>query len=98
MKGTRLVIALLTAGPILAPPSCLGAAERGTSPKVTEDVVRGHCSVCHGYRLVETQRLDRANWEWVMEDMVRKFGAAWIGPELQRLIIDYLVEHHGPEQ
>jgi hypothetical protein len=43
----------------------------GTLPS---DVVRGHCSVCHSYDLVEQQRLDRANWDWVMDDMIDKYG------------------------
>jgi hypothetical protein len=62
------------------------------------EVVRGHCSVCHSYQLVEAQRLDRANWDWVMEDMIVKFGAAWINDDLRARIVDYLVEHHGPER
>jgi hypothetical protein len=62
------------------------------------DVVRGHCSVCHSYVLVEQQRLDRANWDWVMDDMIDKYGATWIDPSLRERIVDYLVEHHGPDR
>jgi hypothetical protein len=62
------------------------------------EVVRGHCAVCHSYSLVEQQRLDRANWDWVMDDMIVKYGAAWIDPALRERIVDYLVQHHGPER
>jgi hypothetical protein len=47
---------------------------------------------------VEQQRLDRANWEWVMDDMIDKYGATWIDPVLRERIVDYLVEHHGRER
>ncbi len=57
-----------------------------------------HCSVCHSFQLVESQRLNRANWEWVMDDMVNKYGAVWISKEDQERIIDYLVERYGPEK
>ncbi|HEY7520603.1 MAG TPA: hypothetical protein VIE36_20120 [Methylomirabilota bacterium] len=67
-------------------------------PALPADVVRGHCSVCHSYGLVEQQRLDRANWDWVMDDMIDKYGATWIDPRLRQRIVDYLVEHHGPER
>ena len=70
----------------------------GTRVRLPADVVRGHCSVCHSYRLVEQQRLDRANWEWVMDDMIDKYGATWIDPGLREAIVDYLVEHQGPER
>jgi hypothetical protein len=33
-----------------------------------------------------------------MEDMIVKFGAAWINDDLRARIVDYLVEHHGPER
>ena len=56
-----------------------------------------YCAACHSFRLVEAQRLNRATWEWVMEDMVEKFGAGWITLDEQKIIIDYLVEHYGPE-
>jgi hypothetical protein len=32
-----------------------------------------------------------------MDDMVKKFGAIWITPEQQKLIVDYLVTAHGPK-
>lgn len=63
-----------------------------------EALTKRNCSVCHSFKLVENQRLDRATWEWVMDDMVNEFGAAWITEKDQKRIIDYLVDHYGPEQ
>jgi hypothetical protein len=56
-----------------------------------------YCSACHSLELVQSQRLTRPDWEWVMEDMVGKYGGSWITPQEQKQIIDYLVEHYGPD-
>ena len=100
--GRWLALGLLAAGSVLTPPPFSAVAQpadaRVGALKVTGATVRGHGSVCHDYRLVEAQRLDRATWEWVMEDMVEKYGATWIVPEFRRAIVEYLVEHHGPER
>lgn len=56
-----------------------------------------NCSACHSLDLPRSQHLDRQTWRWVMDDMVNEFGATWITETQQRKIIDYLVEHHGPQ-
>ncbi len=61
-------------------------------------LTREYCSACHSFQLVEKQRLNRATWEWVMEDMIIKFGAGWITQEEQIVIIEYLVQHYGPDE
>jgi len=33
-----------------------------------------------------------------MEDMIIKFGAGWITQEEQIVIIEYLVQHYGPDE
>jgi hypothetical protein len=55
-----------------------------------------HCGACHSLELPQSQRLDRSTWQWVISDMVNKFGATWITTEEQGLILDYLVEAYGP--
>ena len=45
--------------------------------------------------MVQAQHLDRANWEWVMKDMVTKYGAGFIQEPEQKILVDYLVEHFG---
>ena len=80
-----------TSAPVQPPPP--------TDEKLSADkLARRNCSVCHSFQLVESQRLNRATWEWVMDDMVNKFGAVWISQDDQARIIDYLVEHYGPEK
>jgi len=63
-----------------------------------ERLTHAYCSACHNFLLVRKQRLNRAMWQWVMDDMVVKFGAGWITPEEQEIIIDYLVQRYGPER
>ena len=42
------------------------------------------------------QRLDRANWEWVIDDM-KEFGCSKIVEDKYKAkIVDYLVENYGP--
>lgn len=57
-----------------------------------------YCAPCHTLELIESQHLDRATWQWVMSDMVNEYGATWITPKEQKILIDYLVEHHGPRR
>lgn len=78
------------------------SAAAGSAPQAG-DMQRGkamfqtHCGTCHSLDLPQSQRLDRANWKWVIDDMVNKFGATWITDEQQALILDYLVQKYGPD-
>jgi hypothetical protein len=97
-----LVVPLVLMGPFGVP---FGLVQAEPAPSRGEreaplppETVRGHCSVCHSFQVVESQQLDRANWEWVMEDMIVKYGATWIDDGLRERIVDYLVEHHGPSR
>jgi mono/diheme cytochrome c family protein len=74
-------------------PVPLFAADPG--PK---ELFETNCSACHTLELPKSQRLDRKTWRWVVDDMVNQFGATWITPEQQRLIIDYLAENYGPDR
>ena len=95
-----VALAALLLAPLGAAAFGQAAGSDGGGGRLAVDghTVRGHCSVCHSYELVEAQRLDRANWEWVMDDMIDKYGATWIDPGLREAIVDYLVEHQGPER
>lgn len=57
-----------------------------------------HCGTCHSLDLPRSQRLDRFNWKWVIDDMVNQFGATWITEEQQEQILEYLVETYGPDR
>lgn len=61
-----------------------------------EVLYRGLCGACHSLQLPDSQRLNRANWEWVLDDMVEKFGCP-MTDEQRALILEYLVEHRGPD-
>lgn len=78
-------------------PALAGAEPPGEDVAEGERLFEAHCGVCHSLDLPRSQQLDRTNWEWVMEDMVEKFGCTWLTPEQQDLILDYLVIAHGPE-
>ena len=96
---TWLMVMLLGILALVSPIAIAADSKQNEPPPDPKwNLVRGHCSPCHSMRLVTQQRLDRLNWEWVMEDMVKKYGATWISKALQKEIIDYLVEHYGPDK
>ena len=55
-----------------------------------------YCGICHSLDLPRNQRLDRGNWEWVIEDMIKKFNCP-ITAEQGARVVDYLVTTHGPD-
>lgn len=55
------------------------------------------CSTCHNLNLPKSQRLDRANWEWVVGDMVEN-GCKFVDKRVKDRIVDYLVENYGPSR
>lgn len=89
----RAAQAVATAAP--APPT----SKPSPPPKQmsAEKMYHAYCASCHTLELIESQHLDRATWRWVMDDVVNEYGATWITPKEQKILIDYLVEHHGPQ-
>ena len=77
-------------------PVLIWAGESENRLQEGKQLFETHCGICHSLELPRSQQLDRATWEWVMSDMVNQFGATWITPKQQALIIDYLVVAHGP--
>ncbi len=79
-----------------------GAVNAPTNPAplstdmTPKEMYIAYCGACHSVDLVESQRLGREDWAWVMQDMVEEYGGAWIKPDEQRIIIDYLAENFGP--
>ena len=69
-----------------------------TEEMSADQMYHSYCASCHGLELVESQHLDRETWQWVMSDVVNEYGATWITPKQQEILIDYLVEHHGPQK
>jgi mono/diheme cytochrome c family protein len=62
-----------------------------------EALYRQNCQPCHSLDLVEHQRLDRDDWEWVLDDMIEIYGASWIKPKQKSRLLEFLVERFGPE-
>jgi len=85
VPGAALAVCLL--------PWAAAAAEDGGEG---ETLYRAICGSCHSIELPESQRLDRNTWEWVLEDMVEKFGCG-IDDRQRALILEFLVEHRGPD-
>lgn len=92
MRGLAATVMLLTV-PVLA-----SAQEEEMSEELQKgkQLFEGICAACHSLSLPRSQRLNRTNWEWVLEDMVNKFGCP-INEEQGELILEYLVEFHGPD-
>ncbi len=89
----RAIAALALLLPVLA-----WAGDSEGSPKEGKRLFEAYCGACHSLELPRSQHLNRVMWEWVVDDMVNNFGATWITPREQELIIDYLVVAHGPKE
>lgn len=59
------------------------------------DVVTEACLICHGAALIQLQRKDRDHWTRSVRGMV-DWGAP-LSVEQEEVVVDYLVEHFGPE-
>ena len=88
--GITLLLSLLVCAPV-------GAAS-DADPQPGKQLFETQWGSCHGLELPKSQRLDRFNWKWVIDDMVNEFGATWITEEQQEQILEYLVEAYGPDR
>jgi mono/diheme cytochrome c family protein len=66
-------------------------------PANGQQLFEKNCGACHSLDLPKSQRLNRANWEWVIGDMVESFGLDWLEENELRAIIDYLSKAYGPD-
>lgn len=71
---------------------------KSTEEMSPREMYVAYCSACHTLELVESQRLDRTTWEWVMDDVINKYGGTWITAKERAVLVDYLVENFGPER
>jgi mono/diheme cytochrome c family protein len=103
--GIRRVVwaVILTAGlqgPSVGSEQDSGSGEGWKPMSVTspQQLFETNCGACHSLELPRSQRLNRKTWRWVVDDMVKQFGATWITEEQQEIIVDYLAEHYGPDR
>jgi len=59
-----------------------------------ERVMNASCLACHDVRRIQVQALDAEQWTRTVGTMVER-GAKVSGEDLP-LLVDYLVQHHGP--
>ena len=59
-----------------------------------ERVMNASCLACHDVRRIQVQALDAAQWTKTVDTMIER-GAKVSGEDLP-LLVDYLVQHHGP--
>jgi hypothetical protein len=55
------------------------------------------CIACHSFQLITRQGMSRGMWENTIELMVERHGMFELDPEEEELILDYLVQHFGPD-
>ncbi len=53
-----------------------------------------NCAACHSLTVATNQNLNRADWNWVLDDM-EDYGLTWLTDEQREQIVDYLVANHG---
>ncbi len=61
------------------------------------ELYNAYCTPCHSLQLIESQRLTRSMWDWVMDDVINEYGGTWITDDERKILVDYLVENFGPK-
>jgi cytochrome c5 len=59
-----------------------------------ERVMNASCLACHDVRRIQVQALDAEQWTKTVDTMVDR--GAKVSGEDRLLLVDYLVQHHGP--
>lgn len=75
-----------------------GASAAPAAEKSGQLLFEQTCGQCHTLELPSRQRLDRANWEWVINDMVTLYNCNWTTEQERAKILDYLVENFGRDK
>jgi len=87
---TATLAASLRAEPAAAPvaQTAQADAERG------ERLMNASCQDCHQVRVLQMQAKNAEEWTKTIDDMIAK--GAKVAKEDIPVLVDYLVEHHGP--
>lgn len=91
MLGAALVFAATVVASVGAEPAALaqaGEADKG------ERLMNASCQGCHELRRLQVQAKNTDEWTASVQDMVTK--GAKIAKEDIPVLVDYLVDHHGP--
>lgn len=86
------------APPAAAAPAATDAVAAPAVEKSGQVLFEQTCGQCHSLELPSRQRLDRANWEWVINDMVTLYNCNWTTEQERAKILDYLVENFGRDK
>ena len=81
-----LVFAAMAVGPL--------PAQRDDPGGRGERLMNASCLACHDVRRIQVQALDAEQWTRTVNTMVEK-GATIASDDLP-VLVDYLVQHHGP--
>ena len=96
-RGLTWQAALLAAGLGWAGPFAAASQGYGGLPAGQgRATVYGVCSGCHSTQLIQQQAMNRKKWDETLTWMIQQQGMANLQPQLRRIILDYLVEHFGP--
>lgn len=91
-------VSAVNAVPAQAAPAESNASVTPVIEKTAQVLFEQTCGACHTLALPSRQRLDRANWEWVINDMVTLYGCNWTTESERAKILDYLVENFGRDK
>ncbi len=96
--GLLAVAIFAAAGASLGPGSAAADEEWGGLPEGEgREIVYYNCQACHSLRIIERSSFDRRVWDEVLEWMVDTHGMQPLPEEDYDVVLDYLVEHFGPE-
>ena len=86
---------------VAPPPAALPAAADDEYFGLPEDTGReevlAYCGACHSMKLVVQQGLTRQVWAEVLVWMYEEQEMDPLEPEEEKLVLDYLAQHLGPE-
>jgi cytochrome c5 len=92
LAGTALIFAVALISAIRAEP--LPQASQQDAIERAERIMNGSCQGCHDVRRLQIQAKDAAGWTATIQTMVEK--GATIAKDDVPLLVDYLVDRHGP--
>lgn len=90
LRGPATAAVLLTGALALA----TVVAAQDAAPDRGEQIQNGACLGCHDLRPIQTAAYDKAGWTMVVESMIQK--GADVKPADQPVLVNFLVQNHGP--